>query len=84
MPDVVAVLYFETYALLAEALTDEQFSPGTVEYARTVALVSAWETAVEEFGEKVQRVVVCDEGGVLSFQTYETAWDGVAAVEGDE
>jgi hypothetical protein len=83
MPEVVAVLYFETYALLAEALKDEQFAPGSVEYARTIALVAAWEAAVDEFGQNVQKVVVYDEDGVVSFQTYETAWDGIAAVDED-
>jgi hypothetical protein len=76
MPDIVAVLYFETYALLVEALKDEQFTPGTVEHARTVALVAAWEVAITENGDKVQSVVVSVVDGVLSFLTYETAWDG--------
>ena len=84
MPDVVAVLYFETYALLVEALKDEQFAPGTVEHARTIALVAAWETAIEEYGAKVRKVVVYDEDGVVSFQTYETAWDGLAAIDDGE
>lgn len=84
MPEPVFIIYPETYAVLSERLRDKTFSPGTPEYNRTVSIVSAWEAALENHGDRVARVVVYDEDGVVTFHAYEKAWDGrVSADEED-
>ena len=83
-PELVFILYPEIYVLLAEALKDKRFT-GT-EYRRALALVSAWDAAISEHGDSVDRVEVYGGDGTLTFQALsKKAWDGeVKATEEDE
>ena len=66
----VFIIYPETYALLEEARRTGELRQrfGEEGRGRVVAIVSAWETAIAEYGDRLARVELCFwEDGNLSW-----------------
>lgn len=77
---LVFICYPETYVLLNEQLAEDRFSGE--EQNRIVAIVSAWEAAIQQFGDGVMGVEVYSEpDGTLSFKPVATAWDGRVKID---
>ena len=75
----VFIIYPETYTLLDEARRAGELRQrfGEEGCMRVIAIISAWETAIAEYGDRLARVELCFEDGSLSWQAYTTVqWRG--------
>jgi hypothetical protein len=78
--ETVFIVYSETYVLLDEARRGGELRKrfGEEGCGRVIAAITAWETAIAEYGDRLARVELCFwEDGSLSWQAYTTVqWRG--------
>lgn len=85
MPDLVFIIYPETYAALSEYRRIARLGLDTEEHRRISGIISAWDAALQEHGDVLAKVELFHENGHLTFHAYEkTGWDWSIAADDDD